>query len=126
MSSAMNGESSGSAFTFICSGFGVSREEARERDEDKREDDARDEDAVERDEDGVARGAHWLAGGGGGTADAAVRSEPPFAMWFITNWSVRPGTLQNASVGAGSSGGVKEEMKEEDPYYAFRRRYRGQ
>ena len=29
--------------------------------------------------------------------------------------------------GAWSSGGVKEEVKEEeDPYYAFRRRYRGQ
>ena len=31
------------------------------------------------------------------------------------------------TVGAWSSGGVKEEAtEEEDPYYAFRRRYRGQ
>ena len=103
-------------FTFICSGFGVSREEARERDEDEREDDARDEDAVERDEDGVARGTHWLAGGGGGAASAAVRSEPPFAMWFITNWSMCPGTPQDASrpatlLSVGAGPGPSQRLK---------------
>ena len=51
MGSAMNGNSFGSALTFICSGFGMSREEARERDDEEREENARNE-------DGVARGTH--------------------------------------------------------------------
>ena len=59
----MNGESSGSALIFICSGFGVSREdEAQERDDDEREEEGR-EDSVERGEDGVVHGAHWAGGG---------------------------------------------------------------
>ena len=87
ISSAMNDESSGSALTFICSSFGVSREdEARERDDDEREEDGR-EDPMERDEDGVALGVHWAGGGAqaSGAGAAAVRREPSFAMWFIAN-----------------------------------------
>ena len=58
----MNGESSGFALIFICSGFGVSREdEAQERDDDEREEEGR-EDPVEHDEDGVARGVQSKGG----------------------------------------------------------------